>query len=338
MLRPIILNCLLPLLALAACDARRLPEYRLSGPTMGTQFNITVVARGDFEQQSLQRTILDALDDVERRMSTYRPDSELAQFNRSASTDWISVSPQLCKAVEVALEIGRMTEGAFDITVGPLVDLWGFGPGASRSAPPADAVIDTTRNEAGSDKLHADCAGPALRKDRPGLQIDLSGYAKGLAADEISAILQQYGILNYLVELGGDLRVAGRNADNERWRIAIERPDRAGRRVEKIIRVSDIAVATSGDYRNFFEHDGRRYSHTIDPGTGRPVTHNLASVTVLGDSADYADAMATALLVMGPEAGPAFAERQRIAAYFLLRNGNEYGEKTSTRFRQLTGR
>jgi thiamine biosynthesis lipoprotein len=329
---------LLLLFILTACGDGHLTEYRLSGPTMGTSFSVVVVTASEFDQEKLQQQIHESLEDVDRHMSTYRSDSELAGINRAASTDWIPVTLRLCRALENALQLSAASNGAFDITVGPLVNLWGFGPDASRFEPPSDEAIDDARARTGRDKLHLDCQQPAFRKDHAGLQIDLSGYAKGLAADEIASLLDVNGIRNYLVEIGGDLRARGHNASDARWRIAIERPDPADRKVEEIIHVSDLGVATSGDYRNFFEFEGRRYSHTIDPRTGRPVSHTLASVTVLGDSAAYADAMATALLVLGPDAGPELAEREGIAAYFLKRNGSEFSEQMSTAFVSLADR
>ena len=187
----------------------------------------------------------------------------------------------------------------------------------------------------GREYLHADCEVPAIRKDRAKLYIDLSAYAKGLAADDIAALLDSENIANYLVEIGGDLRARGHNASNAKWRIAIERPDQSGNTVEKIIHVHDLSVATSGDYRNFFEVNGKRYSHTIDPRTGRPVTHNLASVTVLFDNAATADGYATALQVLGPDAGFELAERLNIPAYFLVRDGDSFIERMSPAFTML---
>jgi thiamine biosynthesis lipoprotein len=333
--RTVIPSCLLLLFLLTACGDRRLAEYRLSGPTMGTTFSVVIVTASEFDQEQLQQQIHETLEDVDRHMSTYRSDSELAILNRAASTEWIPVTPRLCRALENALQLGAASDGAFDITVGPLVNLWGFGPDASRIEPPTDEQIEDARARTGRDKLHLDCQQPAFRKDHAGLRIDLSGYAKGLAADEIAALLDANSIGNYLVEIGGDLRARGRNASNTKWRIAIEKPDPSGRKVEAIMHVSDLGVATSGDYRNYFDFEGRRYSHTIDPRTGRPVSHTLASVTVLGDSAAYADAMATALLVLGPVAGPVVAEREGIAAYFLMRNGGDVSEHMSTEFTLL---
>ena len=330
-----ILTAIVLLHALAACGDHQPVEYQLSGPTMGTHFNVVLVPASNFDQQQLQTEIQAIFEDVDLHMSTYRADSELVKLNHSGSTEWVSVSPGLCNAVEAALELSVKTDGAFDITVGPLVNLWGFGPDESRFEPPSDQSIDEARARTGYRNLHTDCSSPAIRKDLAELQIDLSGYAKGLAADKVAASLDEHGISNYLVEVGGDLRARGHNASSAKWRIAIEKPDMSGTTVEKIIHISDLSVATSGDYRNFFEFDGQRYSHTIDPETGRPVTHNLASVTVLAERAAFADAMATALLVLGPDSGPAFAEREGIAAYFLLRDENGLSERASRRFEAL---
>jgi thiamine biosynthesis lipoprotein len=327
---------LVPSSVLAACGDQRTTEYQLSGSTMGTSFSVAVVTELVFDQQHLQAQIVATLENVEQRMSTYRRNSELSLFNHSSSTDWTPVSRELCEAVDEAIEFGDLTDGAFDITVGPLVNLWGFGPDDSRKEPPSAEAIDAAMLATGREYLHADCEVPAIRKDRAKLYIDLSAYAKGLAADDIATLLDSENIANYLVEIGGDLRARGHNASNAKWRIAIERPDQSGNTVEKIIHVHDLSVATSGDYRNFFEFEGRRYSHTIDPRTGRPVTHNLASVTVLGESAAFADAMATALMVLGPEAGMALAEREDIAADLLLRDGRSITERMSTEFRSLT--
>ena len=330
------LICMVLVSILAACGDQRAAEYQLSGSAMGTSFTVAVVTELAFDRQHLQAQIVATLENVEQRMSTYRRNSELSQFNHSSSTDWTPVSRELCEAVDEAIDFGDLTDGAFDITVGPLVNLWGFGPDDSRKEPPSAEAIDAAMLATGREYLHADCEVPAIRKDHMDIYIDLSAYAKGLAADDIAALLDNENIANYLVEIGGDLRARGHNASNAKWRIAIERPDQSGNAVEKIIHVHDLSVATSGDYRNFFEFEGRRYSHTIDPRTGWPVTHNLASVTVLGESAAFADAMATAMMVLGPEAGMALAEREGIAANLLLRDGRSITERMSTEFMSMT--
>lgn len=336
-MREVLFRGWLPLLTLlAACSEPAEIAHRLSGSTMGTTFSVTVVAAADIDRDGLGERILARLDDINRLMSTYRQDAELATVNRTPSTDWIQVSERLCAALEHALQLGAKTGGAFDITVGPLVDLWGFGPGPSRNEPPSVDEVEAARERSGADKLQVDCDRPAIRKRLPELRIDLSGYAKGLAVDELADLLDSNDFTNYMVEIGGELRTRGHNASKVPWRIAIELPDANSRAVEKIIRLRDAGVATSGDYRNFFEHDGVRYSHTIDPRTGRPVAHKLASVTVLAERAAVADALATALLVLGPDAGPALARQQDIAALFLVRKNGEISALTTQRFQQLS--
>lgn len=320
---------------LAACGAGEPPheEYALSGATMGTAYSVKLVAPpADLDRGRLHDDVDAALAAVERSMSTYLPDSELSRFNATRDTGWFEVSAALCEAVAGALSISMQTGGAFDVTAGPLVNLWGFGPESVRSEPPGAAEVAAALQTVGHAKLHTDCTIPALRKDVAELYVDLSAFAKGHAVDEIAALLDARSVVNYLVEIGGELRVSGRNARGEPWAVAIETPARAARSVQKIANLTDTAIATSGDYRNFFEHEGRYYSHTIDPTSGRPIAHDGASVTVVATPAAYADAMATALLVMGPEKGVAFAERADIAAYFLSRSADGIEERMSRRF------
>ncbi len=311
----------LPCLLLCACGpSSPLPQYELSGPTMGTTFNVKVVApQSDMSMHDLQLVLQQTLDTTEQLTSTYIEQSELSLFNSNSSTDWIDVSQQLCHVVEKALALGQRTAGAFDITVGPLVNLWGFGPHGDRNEPPSDAEINALLDQVGFEKLQANCELPALRKQHADLYADLSGWAKGFAADELATVLIETGVANFLVEVGGELRVQGLNAEGKEWAIAIEKPITDGREVQSIIRMTNTGLATSGDYRNYFEHDGLRYSHTIDPRNGRPITHKLASVTVFDESAADADGLATALLVLGPVDGPALAETLGINAFFLLR-------------------
>lgn len=322
-------------LLLTACGGDALPTQELSGSAMGTSYSVKLVAPGpDLDRDRLGVDIGARLEALEQSMSTYRADSELSLFNGSDSTEWIRVSAELCQVVEAALEFSRLTDGAFDVTVGPLVNLWGFGPDAGRDAPPSSDEINALREAVGYAKLESDCSVPALRKRLPELYVDLSAFAKGYAVDRIAELLEAHTIANYLVEIGGELRLRGTNGRGERWAIAIETPARGRRSVQTVVSLSDAALATSGDYRNYFEHDGRFYSHTIDPKSGRPVEHGAASVTVVAPTAGGADAYATALLVMGPDEGLAFAERHAIAAYFVIRSGSGFDERASSRFAQ----
>jgi len=280
----------------------------------------------------LQRDIDALLAHIEGTMSTYIVDSELSLFNISESTDWQDASMEFCLCIEESLAISDMTGGAFDVTVGPLVNLWGFGPDGARLEPPSDGQIAAARTQVGFEHLHADCAKPAVRKDLAALYVDLSAYAKGYAVDRVAGLLDEHGIDNYLVDIGGELKVRGHNADGQPWAVAIEEPLDDERRVHSIIRLTDRAIATSGDYRNFFKFAERRYSHEIDTRTGRPVTHSLASVTVIADTAAYADGMATALMVLGPEDGLALAISRNVAALFLVRTPSGFTEHATPAF------
>lgn len=317
----------------SGCGDRRLEQRALSGSSMGTSFSVKIVSPPvTLDSEALQEEIETELAIIEQAMSTYLPESDLSAFNRNRSTDWIETSPELCLAVERALEISSYTDGAFDITVGPLVNLWGFGPDGSIAEPPQAQEIESVMKNVGHNKLQADCDVPALKKQTPDLYADLSAYAKGHAVDRLASILDEHDVPDYLVEVGGELRMRGHNAKDENWAIAVERPLQEGRAVQSVVRLTNTAVATSGDYRNYFEHDGTRYSHTIDPDTGSPVAHSLASVTVFAEDAAFADAIATALLVLGPVDGMQFAESEELAAYFLMHADTRIVESMTTRF------
>ena len=324
---------------LSGCGDRpeRLPEYELAGNTMGTQYSVKLVdPQQHVDMDAVRAAISGRLRSLEDELSTYSADSSLSEFNANRTTEWQATSAELCYAVADAIGLAEQTSGAFDITVGPLVNLWGFGPGGAVAAPPDDSTIAVALKNTGIDKLEAECEGePRLRKGIPELYVDLSAYAKGLAVDQIADTLNHAGATNYLAEIGGELRMRGHNPMGDRWAIAIEKPASGDIAVQKIVRLTDAAVATSGDYRNFFEHQGTRYSHTIDPATGRPVSHSAAAVTVVARRTAYADAIATALLVMGQEKGLAFAEREGIAAYFLVRVNGTIEERMTTRFDEL---
>lgn len=322
---------------LPACGSDRPGgEYVLSGSAMGTQFSVTIAEPLSPEQQErLQRDVDRTIARVEDAMSTFLLESDISRFNASRSTDWIEVSGNVCEAVDASIEISELTDGAFDITVGPLVNLWGFGPDTVKLAPPPDKEIAAAKDRVGYERLHADCSRPALKKDRADVYIDLSAYAKGYAVDRVADLLDEFQIENYLVEIGGELCTRGVNAEQELWSIGIEKPTDTGRAVQLKVRLNDRALATSGDYRNYFVYEGRRYSHLIDARDGRPVTHNLASVTVLADETAYADAMATALLVLGPEEGMELAVQEGIAAYFQLRVDSGFVEEMSPAFKAI---
>ncbi len=333
-MRSLLLVALCCVALLGACNrGAGSVAFELTGSAMSTTFNVVLVlAAGQRPDVDLQERIEHVVTSIEQSMSTYLLQSEVSRFNTSLSTEWFAVSPMLCAAVEESLAISKLTDGAFDITVGPLVNLWGFGPDSVSLEPPDDALIDAARARVGYAQLQADCSQPALRKSRPDVYIDLSAYAKGFAVDRLAELLDNERIDNYMVEIGGELRTRGHNDDGGNWRVAIESPSNT---VQLVLHLSGEAMATSGDYRNYYEFRGSRYSHTIDPRRARPVSHNLAAVSVVSESAGFADAMATALLVLGPEEGMRLATQQYVAAYFQLRTDNGFEELMTPAFRDI---
>lgn len=333
---------LVPLIALALLGGCGGPDrgaiLELQGRTMGTSYSVQVASPPpDLDPESLRQSIAAELARVNAQMSTYAPDSNLSRFNRSDSTDWIAVPSELAEVVTEAQRVSRLSDGAFDVTVGRLVNLWGFGPERHPGRVPAPETIARGLARTGYHKLSVRSAPPALRKSQPGLSVDLSAIAKGYAVDCLARLLDQRGLGNYLVEVGGELRASGQHPERP-WRVAIERPESHERAVFRVLALHDIGMATSGDYRNFFEQDGVFYSHTINPRSGRPVDHRLASVTVLDASCMRADALATALLVLGPTRGLALAEEQGIAAFLIERLEAGDRARASTAFERLTAR
>ena len=321
----------LALLPLLACTGEAPVAITLSGSTMGTQFNVTIVD-DSFDRAGLQDQIVDTLERVEQMLSTYRPESEISHFNRQLSTDWIPVSLPFCDSVEKAQALSDLTAGAFDITVAPLVNLWGFGADGIVAEPPSETMIRQKLAAVGYARLQTDCTVPALRKGVAELQLDMSAFGKGLAVDWVARALDEAGIVNYLVEVGGELRLRGHSSREQDWAVGIEAPLPDQRKPHAVVRLTDAAMATSGDYRNFFEAGGQRYSHTIDSRTGKPVTHALASVTVVDAVGHRADALATALLVMGPDAGMQLAIDHGLAVLFLVRTDGGIVEQKSPAF------
>ncbi len=308
----------------------------LSGRTMGTYYRIKLAELPPpLRQDDLKSEIERILQEVNRQMSTYIPESELSRFNRYENDDWFTVSQEIALVVEEGLRIHQLTEGAFDITIGPLVNLWGFGPKGEQGEVPNPEDIKEALARVGSRHLQVRLSPPALKKSRNDLYIDLSGIAKGFAVDELARHLDSVGITGYMVDIGGELKTRGRKKDGSPWKIAVESPIVDGKEIQKIVLLHDSAMATSGDYRNYFEKDGQRYSHEIDPATGRPIRHNLASVTVVDYSCMRADALATALLVLGPDKGFELAQREKLATLFLIKERSLFVEKMTTEFMNI---
>jgi len=312
-------------------------EVLLQGRTMGTTYNIKVVATpGQVESLNLHDKIDVVLKQVNQEMSTYIPDSEISLFNQSNSDDVFEISSSFARVLKESIRIGELSQGKLDITVGPLVNLWGFGPEQRPDKVPSDSLIATTLARIGLKKLHLD--GNKLSKDIPNLYIDLSATAKGYGVDRVAELIEANGINNYLVEIGGEMRLKGFKRTGELWAIAIEKPilDPSGeqRAVHQIVIPKDKAVATSGDYRNYFEADGQRFSHIIDPTTGKPINHNLVSVTVIHSSSMTADGLSTTLMVMGTEQGLKFAVENKLAALFISKTEHGFSEQFTVKFKE----
>lgn len=310
------------LLALQAAGCSKPVEaVKISGPTMGTSYNITLFPAEDatLDAEDLKKSIDVSLNRINQQMSTWVKDSEISLFNQSQSTDWFPVSEDFAKVVSAAQDISRRSNGAFDVTVGPLIRMWGFGKDFKNNNPD-QASIDAAIQNIGYQKLEVRLSPPALRKHIPQLQINLSAIAKGYGVDAIAEHVSQQNISSYLVEIGGEIRANGVKQNGDLWRIAIEKPSSKERSIQQGILLKNTAVATSGDYRNYVERDGKRYSHTIDPSTGKPITHQLASITILHDSAMMADGLATAVMVLGEEKGRAFIAENTLKAYMITRN------------------
>lgn len=311
----------------AACSQP--DEWVIQGSAMGTTYSIRVPhPPAGLTREELGEQVAAEIERVEALMSTYRPESELSRFNHGEDTDWVPVSADTATVVAAAQEISQLTDGAFDVTVGPLVELWGFGARMDVNGRPGEQAIAEAASHVDYRKLQVRQDPPALRKLDPRLTVDLSAIAKGYGVDRAAGVLAQHRITDYMVEIGGDLLAAGRNREGKPWRIAVERPIPGNRALLEVVAIEDMAVATSGDYRNFFVEDGTLYSHTLDPRTHRPVTHHVASVSVRAPTAMLADGWATALLVMGLD-GMAVAEARDIAALMVEREGEALRETPS---------
>lgn len=329
-------------LALAACapgaEARAKP-IELSGQTMGTNYNITALDHSRMiDANELQVVVDTALAEVNSQMSNWDESSEISRFNALASTSDFSVSPALSEVMTAANSVHAASNGTFDVTVGPLIDLWGFGANGKGSEVPSDAAIADAMSRTGQSKALRLNNGQ-LGKNVPGAEIYLAAIGKGYGVDRVSRALQTFGLKDYMIEIGGDLYVSGLNPEGNQWQIGVEAPDVGGRSAFKVVSASDLGMATSGDYRNFFEKDGVRYSHLIDPSTGLPVTHATTSATVLTENAMLADAWATAMLILGRERGLEIAEEHNLAVLFVERDVNDPGAPfvttSSARFTQL---
>ncbi|ABM96680.1 MAG: FAD:protein FMN transferase [Methylibium sp.] len=294
----------------------------LGGPTMGTRWSVKywhAPATPGPARREVREAIEIALDLVVRQMSTWEDDSDLSRYNRAAPGRWQKLPEPLFSVLQHALELARATGGAYDPTVGPAVNLWGFGPDPARRDAPTEGDLEMARRRIGWQRVQLDVEQRRARQDG-GTYVDLSSIAKGYAVDAVARALQRLGCGNALVEVGGELLGMGRRPDGQPWRVAVRLPGLEQGDAGPVLALKGLAVATSGDdFRCFETDDGERHSHTIDPRTGRPVRHALASVTVVHAQCMQADALATALTVLGPDEGWTYAERERLAVLFIRR-------------------
>lgn len=306
----------------------------LEGKTMGTFWRVSVVGLDSQRAQALRVKVQTQLNADDMLLSTWKNDSALMRFNRSSSTAPWPVSEAMADIVTESLRIGAKTQGAMDITVGPLVNLWGFGPDKQPVKTPTQTEIDAAKARTGLQHLTVinKSGSQYLQKDLPDLYVDLSTVGEGYAADHLARLMEQEGIARYLVSVGGALSSRGMNAQGQPWRVAIQKPTDKENAVQAIVDINGHGISTSGSYRNYYELDGKRISHVIDPTTGAPIQHKLVSVTVISPTALEADGWDTGLMVLGPEKAQQVVREQNLAVYMIIKEGEGFKTWMSPQF------
>lgn len=305
------------------------------GPTMGSTYSIKYVRHAGLPAPAqVQVEVETILTEIDRQMSTYRSDSDIARFNQLPAHQCQKMPASILELVRVGELLSEQSQGSFDLTVEPLLNLWGFGPQAREEKVPTAEALAEVRQRVGHAHLRID--GDQLCKDAA-VELDFNSVAAGYTVDRIAARLEALGIHNYLAEATGELKAAGRKPDGSRWLIALEEPRDDQQVAERIVAIDGYGLSTSGDYRNYFEQGGRRYSHTFDARTGSPVSHKLASVTVIHPSALMADGLSTVLLILGPERGWDYAEKHDIGAFFVIRADTGLVTRSSPAFERISG-
>jgi thiamine biosynthesis lipoprotein len=320
------------LLSLAGCGQGNTLE-RISGPTMGSSYTVQYVRtpQGPAPEQ-VKREVEAILEGVDKRFSTYRSDSLIEAFNRLPANSCQPMPADVLELVRVGEQLSEQSDGAFDLTVEPLLDLWGFGPQSRMEKVPSEQALASARQRVGHGHLRI--VGEQLCKDAP-VEVDFNSIAAGHAVDLLVARLQALGVADLLVEATGELKALGRKPDGSSWKVAVELPREDRQIAQQVLAVDGFGVSTSGDYRNYFEENGQRYSHTFDARLGRPVKHDLAAVTVFDRSTLMADGYSTLLLVLGPQQGWDFALKHQIAAVFVTRVADGFVSRSTPAFEQL---
>ena len=304
---------------------------KLKGEAIGTTYSIIYLdPQEQLSSETLKTEFNQLINAANQSMSTYHPNSEISTFNKSQSTEPVKTSPTLRKVVAEGIRLHQMTEGALDITLKPLSSLWGFGPNGIPHTVPSDNQLTAIKRKTGVEKITIE--GEMLSKSVAALQIDLNTIGKGFLVDQTAELLEQYNIDNYLVEIGGEMRLKGLNDKGQPWKIGVINPTEGAPTSQHTVFPGNNGVATSGDYYQYFEKDGKRYSHILNPVTGKPIDHNLASVTVLHPMSMTADGLATAIMVLGADKGLALAEKHRIPIYIIIRDGDKFVSKMSSAF------
>lgn len=294
----------------------------LEGGAFGTFYHVTLPGEWPEEElQAIQAAVRTALETVDAEMSTYRETSDLNRLNRAPEGQWVALPDSVLEVLQISKVVAEHTDGAFDVTVGALVNLWGFGPDGRPELTPDPTDLENALAAVGIDQLELDSSQGRARRHSAAF-VDLSGVAKGYGVEAVGAALREHGLEDYLVNIGGDLLAGGRRSAERPWHIGVEQPDRGD--VPLAVPLENMAITTSGDYRNFFEQDGQRFSHIIDPRTGRPITHGLASVTVIHPSTTWADAYATGLLVLGTEHAADIAEALELKVVLITRTDDGF--------------
>lgn len=325
-------------LLLSGCEQK--PAHQalvLEGKTMGTVWRVSLAGVDTQRKAALQQAIQQQLDRDDGELSTWKKDSVLSRFNQYQGQDPQPVSADMADIVTRALRIGQLTGGAMDITVGPLVNLWGFGPAQQPAHTPSDAAIAAAKAQTGLQHLRVieTVNGQWLQKDLPGLYVDLSTMGEGYATDHLARLMEQQGITNYLVSVGGAVLSRGLNASQQPWRVAIQKPTDRENAVEARVDLQGHGISTSGSYRNYYELDGKRISHVIDPASGRPIDHRLVSATVIATTALEADGWDTGLMVLGTERAKALALKQHLAVYLITKQGDGFSHWMSPQFKSF---